>query len=471
MADVMEALLREYPNGVSFDPMAVRLLRKKFPLEDGRIRELRSAMLQLGGGLWFLPEMILDDRCRAAFKGQTIKWLTNHGCFSVERLFENYCHILRHIDTPEGCAAFLQHMGYTVSAWRNNGFFCFQPPSSLDERLAAISRTITELLGKKHGTLPVHEVETAMPHLTVKALAGIRAQYMREIHEVNIGGIPCWCNADTIPLPDDFAEKLTTAVDTLVALTEKVSVAKLEFALNLFYGFRFREEYALPDNNTFMRLCAKHYQGDNNVFPKARIFRARGKKHTVSYKIQRRRNTCFYDLGVPVGAKLVFNRNSQTICTVMDGKNKVEYDGKKWAISILAQHLLGWSTAHGYYHFSYEGETLWDRRVRLEREGKHDKHPAKERHQPIEMREKEIEIIGLEGKALSQTTWQAYRNAGKNPCVADWAQRFQNGEPVEQIARELGCSVAALKVRISNYRLYFKVCKLNGIEPECDADV
>ena len=60
--------------------------------------------------------------------------------------------------------------------------------------------------------------------------------------------MPCWRSAEAIPLPEDFAEKVTTVVDTLVALEEKVSAANLEFALNLFYCIRFREEYALLDN-------------------------------------------------------------------------------------------------------------------------------------------------------------------------------------------------------------------------------
>jgi len=37
---------------------------------------------------------------------------------------------------------------------------------------------------------------------------------------------------------------------------------------------------------------------------------------------------------------------------------------------------------------------------------------------------------------------------------------------VEQIAQESGHSVSTMKGMISNYRLYFKVCKLNGIVPE-----
>jgi len=269
--DVMQALLRECPNGVSFAPMALRLLRQRVPLEDSQIKGLKAQMFQLGDGLWFSREMISDEKTQFALRGQVTSWLTEQGCFSVERLLEGFCGVLRHVDTPENLAAFLRHLGFTVIQWRSGcGLFCFQPPHTLDERLAEISKTISELLEQAEGMLALSEIEETMPHLTADALEGIRAQFLPEVHRTEVGGVPCWRSAEAIPLPEDFAERLTTTVDTLVALGEKVSAAKLEFALNLLYRIRFRQEYGLSDNGTFMRVCAKHYQGGNDVFPNTR---------------------------------------------------------------------------------------------------------------------------------------------------------------------------------------------------------
>ena len=98
-AEILAVLAQECPNGVSFDPMAVRLLRQKVPFEDLQIEDLKAAMFQLGSGLWFSREMISDDESRLAFEEQAMEWLMDHGCFSVERLFERllrcfppYCH-------------------------------------------------------------------------------------------------------------------------------------------------------------------------------------------------------------------------------------------------------------------------------------------------------------------------------------------------------------------------------------------
>lgn len=468
--DLLKALARECPNGVSFDPMAVRLLRQKVPFEDGQIDELKDAMFQLGDRLWFSREMISDDEPRLAFQEQATKWLMEYGCFSVEHLFESYCGVLRHIATPQYFAVFLRHLNFTVAAWGKGGFVCFRPPSNLGECLAATSKTIVELIKDADGILALSEIEEAMPHLTPEALAEIREVFLPEVHAAEVGGVPCWRSADAIHLPEDFAEKLTTAVDTLVALDENVSVAKLEFALNLFYCIRFREEYALQDNGTFKHVCAKYYQGANAVFLNANKPCENVGDLSVTGKRVRSPNTRFFNLGVPIGAELIFTRDSQITCTVRDDSNQVEYDGKLWAISALANHLLKESAANGFCHFNYKGETLWGRRLRLERKGQQDDYQAAEMPL-VEGQEAKGKIVGLGGKPLLPATWRAFRSAGTNPRVAEWAQRFENGDSAEKIALESGYSVSTVKVQLGDRRRYFKVCEINKIMPEGDVDV
>ena len=470
--ELLAALARECPNGVSFDPMAVRLLRQKVPFEDWQIEDLKAAMFQLGNGLWFSREIILDDEPRLAFEGQAMEWVMEHDCFSVERLYNDFCNVLYHITTPEDCAAFLRHLGYTVAAWGKGGHFCYLPSiANLDDSLAAISETIAGWLEEADGTLTFNEIEQAMPHLTAEALESIRVQFLSEVHATEIGGVPCWCSTEAIPLPEDFSEKLTSAADTLVVLEERVSVANIEFALNLLYRIRFREEYALSDNDTFLRVCAKHYQGGNNVFPNTKKPRAKAHDWSVPGSRVRSPNTRFRSLCVPIGAELVFTKDSNITCNVLDDANQVEYGGKAWTISRLVMHLLGWSAANGFSYFSYEGEILWDRRLRLEREGKQDEYQAEEMPPPAEVQEAECKIIGLEGRPLSPSTWRSFRADGTNPHVAVWARRVENGEIADQIARESGYAVSTIKVMISNFRLYCKVCRLNGIVPELAADV
>ena len=469
--ELLAALARECPNGVSFDPMAVRLLRQKVTFEDWQIEDLKAEMFQLGSGLWFSREMISDDESWLAFEEQAIERLIEHGCFSVERLFEDFCGVFCHIATLEDCAAFLRHLGFTVAVWGKGGYFCSQPPPGLDDCLAAISETIAGWLEEADGTLTFHEMEQAIPHLTAEALESIRLHFLAEVHEAEVSGMPCWCSAEAISLPEDFSEKLTSVVDTLVELEEKVSAANLEFALNLLYHVRFRKVYALPNNDTFMRVCAKNYQGVNDVFTNTKKPRARANDWFVPGRRVRSPNTNFRSLGVSIGAELVFTKDSHITCTVLDHSNRVEYGGKAWAISSLVMHLSGWSGANGFACFSYEGEILSDRRLRLEREGKPDEYQAEEMPSHFEVQEAEGKIIGLGGRPLLSATWRAIRSAGTNPRVEEWARRVENGESVEQISRESGYAISTMKVMISSFHLYFKVCRLNGIVPEGGANV
>ena len=470
-AELLAALARECPNGVSFDPMAVRLLTQKVPFEDWQIEDLKTEMFQLGNGLWFSREMILDDKSWLAFEEQAMEWLKEHGCFSVERLFENFCGIFRNIVTPEDRVAFLRHLGLTVAGWGKGCNFCSQPPLNLDNSLKTISERIEGWIEEADGPLPFDEIEEALPHMTAGALDSIRVHFLPEIHVAEVGGVPCWRSIESITLPEDFSEKLTTVVDTLVELEEKVTLTKLEFALNLFYCTRFRKEYALLANDTFMHVCAKHYQGGNYVFPNMKKSRARANRLSASGRRVRSPNTRFRSLGVPVGTELLFTKDPHISCLVLDDVNQVEYDGKTWAISTLAIHLLGVSSANGFFHFSCDGETLWNRRLRLERTGKQDEDKVAATSQRTEVQEANGEIIGLEGRKLSPLTWHKFRRDGTNPRVVEWVRRVEKGERVEQIARESEYAVSTVKGTIANYHLYIKVCKLNGIVPEGGTNV
>ena len=135
------------------------------------------------------------------------------------------------------------------------------------------------------------------------------------------------------------------------------------------FRFRFREECSLQNNATFKRVCAEHYRGEHDVMSKweRSSTRITGSQR-AGRRRQRRANTTFSMLGIPIGTELVFTKDNSIICSVIDHKNRVKYDGKQWNLSTLAVHLQG-STVSGFFYFSYQGETLRDRRLRLEQGG------------------------------------------------------------------------------------------------------
>lgn len=470
-AELLATLAREFPNGVSFNPMAVRLLRKTIPLEDNQIADLKTAMFQIGGESWFSNEMILTDKSLVALKKQAKGWLKAYGYFSVERLFNDFRSALSHITTTEACSAFLQHLGFQVTTWKSVAYFCTLPSIVLDDALITISTTIADRIDEAGGTLAFHIIERAMPHLTVNELEQICAYSLPEIHRTEIGGVPCWRSAEAIILPEDFSAQITTIVDTLNILHEKISITKLEFALNLFYKVRFRKEYLLMDKDIFLSICEKHYQGDSSVFPNSnRNHKNTNIEPTLNRRV-RNKNTRFCDIGVPIGAQLLFTKDNNKTCTVLDSINKVEYDGTAWSISSLAMYLLKSSPANGFRCFSYEGESLWERRLRIEQGENQCEQQLSEESPPVEAQESKSGLLGLSGKEISTSTWRAFKKDGTSTRVAEWAHRVATGESVEQVALDSGYAEPTMKGMISNYHLYFKVCKLNGIVPEGGTDV
>jgi hypothetical protein len=65
----------------------------------------------------------------------------------------------------------------------------------------------------------------------------------------------------------------------------------------------------------------------------------------------------FADFGIPIGSTLVYKKDPAITVKTLDGKNKVEYQGKPYSISTLAKQLAG-SPVSGYLYFKYRGKTI-----------------------------------------------------------------------------------------------------------------
>ena len=78
----------------------------------------------------------------------------------------------------------------------------------------------------------------------------------------------------------------------------------------------------------------------------------------------------FKILGIKPGEYLEYIHDSSIKVKVLDDNRLVEYEGKEYHLSNLAQQLLGRpSKVQGTLHFSYKGEVLTELRDRLENKG------------------------------------------------------------------------------------------------------
>ncbi len=73
---------------------------------------------------------------------------------------------------------------------------------------------------------------------------------------------------------------------------------------------------------------------------------------------------------IPVGSELIFSRDENARAKVLDNHN-IEYNGKKMSLSKSAQLILGYDYGvAGTDYWTFEGETLDERRKRLASENK-----------------------------------------------------------------------------------------------------
>lgn len=84
----------------------------------------------------------------------------------------------------------------------------------------------------------------------------------------------------------------------------------------------------------------------------------------------RRSKMTFRNLKIPVGAELTYIYDETKKCVVKDDKRTVEYEGKETSLSALAQKLSNSKyKPQGTSYWEYQGETLLERRLRMEKEG------------------------------------------------------------------------------------------------------
>ena len=77
------------------------------------------------------------------------------------------------------------------------------------------------------------------------------------------------------------------------------------------------------------------------------------------------KNSTFYELGLKDGDVLTFTKDKNITCTVVSN-NKVMYNNTEYSISALAGELLNYSHVNGFRFFEFDGETLWNRRKKIE---------------------------------------------------------------------------------------------------------
>jgi len=177
-------------------------------------------------------------------------------------------------------------------------------------------------------------------------------QRMQELYKT---GVP-------VPFECFHASVVTNAVDV-----EK----RLHQAFSKYRVNKNREFFEIPPEDVAIILTMDGIEL-KDVTPKEDIVETQDDVVAMERLEQKTKRFNFKIYGIPVGATLVFDRDSEKICEVIEGSNVV-YAGKELSLSAAALQALkelgfDWKQARGPAHWMYEGETLTSRRERMESE-------------------------------------------------------------------------------------------------------
>lgn len=107
------------------------------------------------------------------------------------------------------------------------------------------------------------------------------------------------------------------------------------------------------------------------ITPKEDIVETREDQEALNEARERRGRFNFQKAKIPLNAEIIFIRDENIKAKVVDtwSPNSIEYNGEKTSLSRAAQLILGYKyKVPGTDYWTYEGETLDERRRRLEGE-------------------------------------------------------------------------------------------------------
>lgn len=106
-----------------------------------------------------------------------------------------------------------------------------------------------------------------------------------------------------------------------------------------------------------------------DITPKKDFVESKEDQHALNQaRAEKRTQFHFKMVNIPIGAELVFSRDENIKAKVIDNKS-ISFNNKITSLSASAQEILGYDYGvQGTAYWMYEGETLDERRKRLEGE-------------------------------------------------------------------------------------------------------
>jgi hypothetical protein len=267
---VISVIRNDYASGFRFGATALRLLSNKsgVSISENMQSALKQQMFRRNDGVYFLLDSITNAETRKGIVEFADKLLSEYGCFEVPELYAIYADNLKNISSAEDFESFYEQIG-------NRNVRCVASPQ-LGNRIArfnngnvwgiftSIAKKIIDVTNEEFGGVVNEEdLHTRFYAFSIDLLAKIiKYSAGEKLFRTEINGIVCYQTLEALGLPGNFSDTLAETLERLDELNLTPNEEVLHTALSLALGVNFKEEYNLPDQETYRRLVAVYYKAE-----------------------------------------------------------------------------------------------------------------------------------------------------------------------------------------------------------------
>jgi len=280
---VIDVLRTDYANGFRFDNTALRLLSSKAGVEvDEPLQSaLKRQMFHRADDVYFLLDIVTDAVTRKELVGFANALLDEYGCFEISEFYVMYADKLN----PK-CIGGAEDFERFYSQICSSDVRCVAAPyiwnriarrrnSNVWGQFETIAKKIIAVANEEFGGVASeNDLHLKFCAFSTDLLAKIiKHRAGNDILRVEINGIVCYQTLDALGLPGNFSDVLSDILYRFDDLGLTPNEEALHTALSLALGVNFKEEYNIPDQETYRRLVAVHYKAEPPREWKGSIFR------------------------------------------------------------------------------------------------------------------------------------------------------------------------------------------------------
>lgn len=258
-AAVLEQDIRaNYTAGFDFSASAKRLVegRTGCAFSTGVICLLQDQMFQRKDGLWFFTDQISEDSLRNDIVDRCRRWIEEVPLVCLGQFVEMIGVRTTNLEDDSDRAKYAEYLiarsgfGRTCEfEGKRGGRICFSQEVGVEGAKKAFAEKVETLLRDRFDLVPLLELAESFPMVSAEWMCENLPKLIQNVILEDFGDKTYALKLlEYYYLPDDFSDVFNSVVEGLAADGETLSVSRILRGLNEWYGYDFRENFALSES-------------------------------------------------------------------------------------------------------------------------------------------------------------------------------------------------------------------------------